>query len=273
MIFNVGGSAHSKGHFPDFDFDGDWDLVDDGMVDRVQNWRIMLKSSGTITFRRLTTPVDIFCVGGGGGGYLHGGGGGYTATTKNQLLATRQPYTVTIGAGGGVGSTKGVRGGSTSFGSVISAEGGYGGYSDGQRGGDGGSGGGDYGGDGKSGDGGSDGSNGKANWYQAQNSDGVWEWWEHGPAGQGQGSTTREFGEEGATLYAGGGGGGCNQSSANNGGYGGEGGGGQGAGRGANSTAAATVGTVNTGGGGGGGTESLTSMAGGSGIIVIRNHR
>ena len=190
MIFNVGGSAHSKGHFPDFDFDGDWDLVDDGMVDRVQNWRIMLKSSGTITFRRLTTPVDIFCVGGGGGGYLCGGGGGYTATTKNQLLATRQPYTVTIGAGGGVGTTCGMQGGTTSFGSVISAGGGYGGYSDGQRGGDGGSG-----------------------------------------------------------------------------------GGGQGAGRGANSTAAATVGTVNTGGGGGGGTENLTSMAGGSGIIVIRNHR
>lgn len=272
MIFNVGG-VNGMGQLPDFDFDGEWNLINDGKEEHVQNWRLMLKSCGTITFNRLSTPVDIFCVGGGGGGCLHGGGGGYTATTKGQVLQTGRMYTVTVGGGGEVSSTTGMRGGTTSFDSILSAEGGYGGYSSGNRGGDGGSGGGNSGGFGKAGNGGNNGSDGMPNYVKTQVSEGLWEWVADPPAGQGQDSTTGEFGDPSAALYAGGGGGGCNQVAENDGGYGGVGGGGHGAGRGPDSTALATEGGINTGGGGGGGTTALSSMPGGCGIIIIRNHR
>jgi len=71
--------------------------------------------------------------------------------------------------------------------------------------------------------------------------------------GDGQGTTTREFGEATGTLYAGGGGK-----------TGGDGGGG---GRNQN-------GYANTGGGSGDGSgETVSALTGGSGIVIIRNHR
>lgn len=100
-------------------------------------------------------------------------------------------------------------------------------------------------------------------------------------AGKGQGTTTREFGEISAQLYAGGGGSGNDYhgrayyTSAAPGGAGGGGAGGY------KSNGAA--GSANTGGGGGGAgvnpdmnwsnTYGKSSGAGGSGIVIIRNAR
>lgn len=114
--------------------------------------------------------------------------------------------------------------------------------------------------------------------------------------GVGQGTTTREFGEETGALYSGGGGGGMNNFSsvtqANHKPNGGAGGGGNGCqaqswttdedGNVSVSTKAPTAGTANTGGGGGGGGQNNyvispayrgQGAAGGSGIVVIRNAR
>lgn len=253
---------------PSFSFNGNNDKIDDGGG----NWRIKLKSSAEFTPINLGTGnglVDIFCVGGGGGGDLSGGGGGYTSVVRGVTLKSGQKYSAIVGAGGGVGA----RGGTTSFSNLISAKGGYPGTS--SRGGDGGSGGGNWGGAGRAGSGGSDGSDGYANWYEIYDEASYeWVWVENTPAGQGRRTTTTEFGE-GGTLYAGGGGGGSSPSNQKNiNGYGGNGGGGGGACRGTGTTLAATSGSPNTGGGGGGGNlDGYSSKPGGSGIIVIRNHR
>lgn len=269
MIFNMGGAPDPASRMPAFTYTGSYELIDDGKVNNKQNWRLKLKTSGTLTFQRIATPIDIFCVGGGGGAKLYGGGGGYTKTGTNQSVKAGQAYTITIGSGGSMG----VRGGTSSFGSLLSAEGGYAGYSNGTTGGNGGSGGGDFGNQGKAGNGGSNGSDGTTG--QSQYHDGgAWVWRNSNHQGKGQGTTTREFGSSSGTLYAGGGGGGNSKKDHNTGGYGGSGGGGQGACRGSGSSAAATAGTVNTGGGGGGGNvDGAESMPGGSGIIVIRNYR
>lgn len=224
--------------------------------------------SGTFTVPANVTSIDIFCVGGGGsGGHSNstssqgnktnagGGGAGYTATKKGHAVSAGQTFAVTIGAGGPHTSGSSSVGGTTSFGSVLSATGGNGGQggkvSGSVKGGDGGSGGGGAGGSGsyatyaKGGSDGSDGVTGKS-----------------GTPGKGQGTTTRAFGESGGTLYAGGGGG-HNTSSSGGGGAGGDGGGG----------AARTNGTANTGGGGGASGysgSSVKSGAGGSGICIVR---
>ena len=194
---------------PKFTYTGTYTLIDDGS----KNWRIKFLTSGTFTPKKAMT-VDLFAVGGGGGSahsagsYADaGGGGGYTNTVLNQSLTANTGYVVTIGAGG-ITAT----GGTSSFSSLISANGGKPGSFD--TGGNGGSGGGPIGGNG-----GSNGSNGSSG--ATTN------------VGLGQGTTTREFGELTGGLYAGGGGG-----YAANGGAGG----------GGNSF---QEGAANTGGGGG----------------------
>ena len=169
---------------PEFTYTGTYTLIDDGN----KNWRIKFLTSGILTFLKATT-VDIFVVGGGGGGGNAeerndgsggGGGGGYTKTVKSVILEAGKSYTVTVGAGG----EGGVDGGETSIAELgVIADGGKTGAA-GLKGGNGGSGGG-----GKSpGSGGSDGSDGEGT-----------------SAGKGQGTTTREFGEETGDLYASGG--------------------------------------------------------------------
>ena len=96
--------------------------------------------------------------------------------------------------------------------------------------------------------------------------------------GNGQGTTTREFGEISGTLYAGGGAGGtCNLGSGR---LGGAGGGGDGAYGYNGNIVLAKDGAANTGGGGGGGASIGTMYPnlypgghGGSGIMIIRDHR
>ena len=233
---------------PKFTYDGDYVIRDDGVVE--------LLTSGTITFLS-PAVIDIFCVGGGGGGgraasgsgssgRSGGGGGGYTTTVKSLRVLAQQAIPITIGDGGNTESD----GGASSWGDY-SANGGLKGRF-GESGGSAGAGGngGSGGGTGNNGKGGSDGSNGGGGLS-------------HIPAGIGQGSTTREFGELTGKLYAGGG-------SGAGGGTGGEGGGGN-----AGYNSAGGDGVANS-GGGGGGTKSYNASTmyyggkGGSGIVCFR---
>lgn len=260
-VTNKAGSVNSRTAIltvqttkPAFSYSGAYSLVQDSTY----QWRLKFLTSGVVNFSHLgcfASGIDVFCVGGGGSGAGNntgmdgntggGGGGGYTTTRKKVALQAGTNYTITIGAGGtAVGEmTAGNAGGATSaFG--VSASGGGGAPKWGGWGGNGGSGGGSsYTNDGGTiiagGHGGYDGGNGGG---------------DH--PGSGQGSTTREFGESGGTLYAGGGGGAWIASGVTV--LGGSGGGGNGY----------QKGSDNYGGGGGGG-----GAAGGSGIAVIRDAR
>ncbi len=266
MILNMVGGGVDAG-LPKFTYTGSYQLVDDGKSNGRQNWRLKLLTSGTLKFSRLgsgAAGAQVFLVGAGGGGSSAnanersgGGGGGYTATF-DATLPLNQGLTVTIGAG-----SAGARGGTSSLvcsaaAINLSAAGGYPGVSNGAGGNGGSGGGGSNNANGSAGPGGSDGAGGAiGSGGDAKN------------GGQGQGVTTREFGEASGALYAGGGGGGFGNSAAGR--AGGSGGGGTGGGW---STPFSTNGVVNTGGGAGGNGHATGAVAaGGSGIIIIRNRR
>lgn len=241
-----------RSYLPSYSFSGSHELIDDGD----ENWRVRLKSTGKINFSSFGSGggrIDVFVVGAGGGGATNGGGGGYTSTSTSPVfLQLNTDYLVTVGGGGASGRLNvqgGTGGASSAFG--ISAAGGHGGgAATRDRGGNGGSGGGSY----NSGDGGSDGSDGESGLSAG---------------GTGQGTTTREFGEDDGELYAGGGG-----AAGVPFGIGGAGGGGDGANSDEYTTDPGKPGEDNTGGGGGGYAWTiLDGGAGGSGIVVIRNHR
>lgn len=244
-LYAVGGGAFTQDSFT---YTGLHEWIDDGDG----NFRLKFKGSGIFTPLK-KIEIDVFLVGAGGGAKAQagGGGGGYTATHKNITLTKGTPYEIKIG-GSGLNQD-----GEASSAFEKSANGGKKSYIDEdndidfREGGAGGSGGGGYGyssyNGGKGGSDGSDGAKAKA------------------AGGKGQRTTTREFGEEGATLYAGGGGG-CGHSSKV-GGAGGDGGGGKG---GHTSNGGQASGTENTGGGGGSGSAKTK---GGSGIVIIRNAR
>lgn len=228
--------------------------------------------------------IDIFLVGGGGSGAIYsgsynsnaaGGGGGYTTTKTNVYLHTNSEYNITIASGGSTPIRTGINGsdgGTTSISSEtatfenLSVAGGKGGKassSGSATGGDGGSGGGSTtnqstGISVQGGLGGIDGSGGQII-YTNSGSQASMTWYSTG-----QGTTTREFGEETYDLYATGGNGCWNKTKQ-------EGGGGY-------SYTNKYAGTPNTGGGGAAGTDTVSvtpsiNTAGGSGIVVIRNHR
>lgn len=260
-VTNKAGSVNSRAatltvrsYLPAYTYTGLHQLIDDGNF----NWRLRLLTSGTLTFSHLGSAesrgAQAFLVGGGGGGGFHaGGGGGYTKTSMVNI-SINTPYTIIVGAGGPHDSDGGRGGTSSALG--ISAEGGHSGVPW-DVGGNGGSGGGDL-----RGIGGSDGGNG-----------GGWDGDTGGNGGMGQGTTTREFGEASGALYAGGGGGGKADSNPPGGAAGGAGGGGHGGWGGAPLLPA--PGTPNTGGGGGGNYDQNAGPCGdgGSGIVIIRNHR
>lgn len=257
---------------PKYSYTGDHSLV----KDENDHWRIKFTSSGRLTNLGDKLIIDAFCVGGGGGGFLAsstagtaGGAGGYTQTQKKIELEKGQTVDIVIGAGGSAGSP----GGASSFGAFVSAQGGSPGTISG--GGNGGSGGGGGGGGNSSGavaEGGVGGSDGKDG-TSGLSSVGLVT-----PPGKGQGTTTREFGEETGDLYSGGGGGSaqCNFAPGSlNGGAGGDG-----------TPVLASDGSSGTwalagkagggyGGGGGGGTlgGSGGTGAGAPGIVIIRDIR
>lgn len=250
-----------KSYLPEFVYTGERQGIEEGGY----NWSIRFLTSGNLVFNDDPGNIDIFLVGGGGGGATGGGGnggggGGYTLTNKSTTISKGVSYSIVIGAGGAAGTSwpdrEGKEGGATKVAELGLAVGGGRGGSSGWNGGAGGSGGGAaYGGAG-----GSNGSNGT-------NSNGV--------GGYGQGTTTREFGDPSGKLYSGGGGAG--HAGDRNTQYGGAGGGGNGNMEGTVGTLA-TPGEVNSGGGGGGGYYNQDNVtrggrAGGSGIVIIRNHR
>lgn len=271
----------------DFTYTGEYEVLDD--TDALGTWwRIKFKTSGKLIILKKFIG-DIFLVGGGGssGSYSYssssrsysanlggGGGGGYTKTEKSIEFPENSEYEIIIGDGGAANTatycTTGYTGGSTSINinDGISVSGGAGGINinNGSKvGGAGGSGGGGgfyqyYGNENAiSGSGGSDGGNGtRSSVYDVSG------YSSSHNGGAGQGTTTREFGETFGDLYSGGGCGGVYLSASNaSAGSGGSGGGG-----GIN-----TSGTPNTGGGGGGPSNQNSSATGGSGILIIRNHR
>lgn len=233
---------------PSFTYTGEYWVIDDGEVGGVQNWRIKFLTSGTLTLSE-TTNIDVFLVGGGGAPVPNtdvdnrwGGGGGYTYTERDIFALSGREYPIVIGDGQ-IASSSVAAGASTAFG--LTANGG------GRK--NGGSGGGRPGAyDGLGGDGGSDGGGSAGGG-----------WWNYGSS-TGQGTTTREFGEPTGDLYAGGGAG----KGANSYGYGtgGEGGGGC-CGPGKENSGYGKNGVPNTGGG------AANGGNGGSGIVIIRNHR
>lgn len=260
--------------WPKYTYTGNSKLIKDSEDD----WRIKFTTSGKLTWLSKTMKIDIFGVGGGGGGggsasilnsYGGGGGGGYTKTVKPIEITTGQEINVVIGAGGRASS----QGGTTTFGSILSVNGGQpGGTSSpegnprGGTGGNGGSGGGGAGGlENYAGKPGSDGQNGGDGSTNAGTI----------PGGKGQGTTTREFGERNGPLHAGGamgvydryrnpgfppaGSGPAGQTGSidpelsNHFIQGGKGGGGY--------------------GGGGGGGNNASGGAGSAGVVIIRNSR
>ena len=234
------------------------------------DWELKLTTGGTLT---VTDPgacnglIDIYILGGGGGGsnsngsynngtalsYYGGGGGGGGYTTNivdgSIQLAENSTLTATIGAGGSAGSA----GGSSSVmidGTTYTAAGGSAGSSrNGGKGGSGGGGGGVYASAG--GAGGTNGGNGSGCTNSAYNIS--------SSGGNGQGTSTLPFGKTNTIPYGAGGGGGGAYYSANN----------------AHGSKGANGGsTANQGMGGKGKTYSISdATAGGSGIIIIRNHR
>ena len=256
----------ARGGALNFTYTGEYNVRDDGVVE--------LLTSGTLVFLS-PAVIDRFMVGGGGSGAGHqgsskngqgGGGGGYTRTDKRLQVSQGLSIAVIIGVGGSQSQDYGMDGGSTSWNSDT-VKGGLGGgkNSSGKkvttlRGGAGGSGGGGQCASSEDlslGYGGSDGNNG---------GNGT-----NGTGGEGQGTTTREFGEDTGKLYAGGGSGGRYVATATAvTSIPGDGGGGTGAwvgppGR----QKLPTSGVANTGGGGGGG--CITGGAsGGSGIVCFR---
>ena len=270
---NEFGTGVEVGHVPalgsDFSYTGSCTVIDDSNEVSGVQWRIKFLTSGVLKF---TTEqmIDVFLVGGGGAGgprhaggkfptymYGGGGGGGYTKTSKLINLLANTSYSIVVGSGGsGTSYTSG--GNTTGF--NLTANGGNCGYGGtgayARKGGDGGSGGGAGGrfetaGSGQgytNGSGGIDGGNGT----DAEDTNRKY--------GIGQGTTTREFGEVGSTLYSNGG----------KGGYG--------------TPGVVTNGSSNTGNAGSGGTYVRISSgsgfeakemagSGGSGIVIIRNHR
>jgi hypothetical protein len=222
---------------------------------------------GTLVVNRSITATYLVVGGGGGGGnsgYAGGGGAGGAVYISTPTVLSPGSYTVTVGAGGALGTN----GGNSVFNGTTGTGGGYG--SAGGSGGNGGCGGGGEGTSGSGGGTGSQGYNGSAGYTQYVGGG--------GGGGMGQaGSTSRSNVGNGASyvngygggngitnsitgssVYYAGGGGGGGGISVSGGGPGGLGGGGNGAG-----WYAATQGTNGLGGGGGAG------AIGGHGTVII----
>ncbi|MEK8229761.1 phage tail protein [Escherichia coli] len=180
-----------------------------GYVGRLISTRVFT-SSGTYTPTPGTKRIRVTITGGGGGGggckaisnneTFFGAGGGAGGTVITTLILTKDSYPVTIGAGGagGVSATNGLKGGDSSFGSVI-APGGEGGGKSGVTNTNGGNGGvpnigdiritGGDGGDGQSGNIGVSGEGGTSYWGGG------------GRAGAGGGVSGKAYGSGGGGAY------------------------------------------------------------------------
>lgn len=126
-VIRVGG----PGGFPDYTFDGNVTVLDTG--EESGTWKIALVSSGTLTLNTDLYGVTVQIQGGGGGG----GAGDASSKGSDGADGSVESYLGNIAAGGyeiviGAGGVKrsnaaGGKGGSTSFGDLLTAEGGTGG--------------------------------------------------------------------------------------------------------------------------------------------------
>ena len=113
----IGDPILMMGLKPKYTYTGSHEFIDDGGP----NWRIKLKSSGTLTFTNLSglsKGIDVCVIGGGAGGAraknstsntirTHGGGG-YKSNAWAVPVVKDTGYAVTIGGGGaGVGPNGG----------------------------------------------------------------------------------------------------------------------------------------------------------------------
>ena len=166
---------------PKYTYSGSHELIKDGTY----NWRIKLKSSGTMRFSYFGSgggSIDVFCVGGGSGSNTFtGGGGGKTKTASSVKLSLNTNYSVTIG-GGGAALSNGGRSGFNN--NAVYADGGTASSSQ-YYGGSGGSGGAGYGNDGQ----GPQASNKNLNGGSNGSAGGTYN--PNYPGGSGQGTTTR----------------------------------------------------------------------------------
>ena len=230
-------------------------------------------TNGTFSVPSGTMNATVLVVaGGGGGGWFAGGGGGAGGLIYTNSYSATGNITVVVGSGGtgATGAGNGNPGYNSSFGTLVSAGGGYGGKYDGGNGGSGGGGGGgdaafpgQAGGTGVVGQGHDGGSS------------------QSGAVSGGGGGGANTSGSNGASSSGGAGGYGSNYSISGNiscyaGGGGGsgtaeEGNGTCGGGHGGEQTplVVATNALANTGSGGGGGYVE-TAGNGGSGIVIVR---
>jgi hypothetical protein len=242
--------------------------------------------TGSIQWNPTPLTIDYLVVGGGGagGGYVGGGGGGGEFQSgSNSILQAATTYSVVVGNGGTEAAFAGTNGQTSSFNSIVSIGGGYGGavsdtpaIKNGNSGSSGG--GGTYyanatGGTGLAGNNGGNGSDGAGTANYSGGGGGA-------AAAGANGSSTSNGGAGKAWVdgnyYCGGGGGYRQQATLSSNGTGGIGGGGDGYQETSPTGAklrAVTSGSINTGGGGGGGASGSTDSGdwnGGSGIVKIR---
>lgn len=219
--------------------------------------------------------VQAWGAGGGGGGGTAGGGGaggggGTYSEIKLRASDLGSTVTVTIGAAGTGTTGSGGIGGSTTFGTLLTAFGGGGGQVSTGANTEGGGGGGGVLGAGSSGSGATGGAGGSPaggaatvdSGFGGGGGSGGNSAWGGGGGGQDAAGTSGSSG--GATLYGGGGGGGGGTSVGAAGGtskYGGNGG--------AGTTGVGTGGTAPAGGGGGGATNGATGGAGARGEVRV----
>ena len=92
---------------PVYEYSGEHEAKSDSSY-----WYIILKSSGTLKFKRKKT-IDAILVGGGGSGQngdagaqLRGGASGYATHVTDYFAAAKTEYTISIGAGGARGSNQ-----------------------------------------------------------------------------------------------------------------------------------------------------------------------
>lgn len=236
---------------PEFTYTGEYQILSDDnefITSSDKNWKIKFLTSGVLTFQSLNNAVDgidVFLVGGGGGGcswsssgyYGPGGGGGYTTTDTYKSLNINHSYEIIVGNGGSgatASSYTTAKHGEDSTAFTFTAKGGTASTSGGSPAGSGGSAGAPLVQTSYPREGFTDGAGNGETGYSSYK------------AGIGQGTTTREFGEPGNTLYSSGG---------------------------------ATKGTLdmdgpkNSGNGGGGTAQGTRGGNGGSGIVIIRNTR
>lgn len=118
------------GGMPEYTFDGTHTVIDDGSESGT--WQIALTSTGTLTLTKAAKGITVKAQGGGGSGGAYSsrngsdGKDGEIVSYEGELAVGT--YAVTIGAGGRERyDTSGSKGGTTTFGELLTAAGGAGG--------------------------------------------------------------------------------------------------------------------------------------------------